>query len=180
MDHPTSRLTGLPANRPPDRSLDQAAGRIPDRTADRRTAADDRADIIDVLHTYAWAIDSRDFPLLATDVFAERVIADYGLPEPLRSAAELVEYMTAAHRHLDATQHLIGNCSVRLAGDTATSRCYAHASLVRRGTPGGERIVFGAHYSDELVRGANGWRIHRRVARMFFRDGNLAVLRPPA
>ena len=142
--------------------------------------ADDRAAITDVLHAYAWAIDSRDYQLLVTEVFAPDVVADYGLAEPFRSATELVEYLIRSHEHIDATQHLIGNCTVRLSGDTATSRCYVHASLVRRRAPGGDRVVFGAYYSDEFVRLPAGWRIVHRVARMFFRDGNIAVLQPPA
>ena len=91
---------------------------------------------------------------------------------------EMVEYMRRSHEHVQATQHLIGNCSVTLDGDTARSNCYAHASLVRRHTPGGDRLVVGARYADELVRGPSGWRIARRVASMMFRDGNSAVLRP--
>jgi hypothetical protein len=106
------------------------------------------------------------------------VVADYGLPEPIRSAAALVEYMERSHQHVPTTQHLIGNCSVTLDGDSARSTCYCLASLVRRHTPGGDRLVVGARYADELVRGPSGWRIARRVASMMFRDGNSAVLRP--
>ncbi|SHN46525.1 nuclear transport factor 2 family protein [Cryptosporangium aurantiacum] len=136
----------------------------------------DRSDIHDALNAYAWAIDSRDFRLLATDVFADDVVADYGLPEPLRSADAVVAFMDRAHRDLDATQHLIGNVTVRLSGDSATSRSYAHATLIRRGAPGGNRVVFAAYYEDEWVRTTAGWRIRSRVARMFFRDGNPRVL----
>jgi hypothetical protein len=147
--------------------------------AGRLAAAEDRAAIVDVLHAYAWAIDTRDWDLLATGVFTADAVADYGLAEPIGSAAELVEFMIRSHEHVDATQHLIGNCSVVLTGDTATSRCYVHASLVRRRTPGGDRVVIGARYADELVRADAGWRIRRRLATAMFRDGNTAVLRPP-
>ncbi|GAA3382990.1 nuclear transport factor 2 family protein [Cryptosporangium minutisporangium] len=136
----------------------------------------DRLDVAEVLHAYAWAIDTQDYDALATGVFTADVVADYGLPEPLRSADVVVAFMRAAHEHLTATQHLIGNCTVQVSGDAATSRSYAYATLIRRGAPGGDRLAFAAHYADELVRTGAGWRIRSRVARMFFRDGNRAVL----
>ena len=140
-------------------------------------AADDRFAIVDVLHTYAWALDTSDYAALAGEVFTVDVVADYGLPAPIRGVAAVARYLRAAHEQLDATQHLIGNCTVRVDGERAAARSYALASLVRRGTPGGDRVVFGAYYTDDLVRTGAGWRIRARVARMFFRDGNPAVLR---
>jgi hypothetical protein len=48
-------------------------------------------------------------------------------------------------------------------GDTATARTYVHAVLMVTPDDDAMWVDVAGHYDDELVRGAHGWRIRRRV-----------------
>lgn len=73
-----------------------------------------------------------------------------------------------------ATQHIVSNHHVNVAGDSATCRCYLQAQHVRKDTDGGETFTIGGYYEDELTRTADGWRIVRRTLVATWTEGNPA------
>jgi 3-phenylpropionate/cinnamic acid dioxygenase small subunit len=133
----------------------------------------DKQEIVELLYRYATALDGRDWPALAA-VFAEDGVADYtslGLP-----ACEGPDAIVAACRQtligFDATQHLITNPTVDLAGDPARARCYFQAQHRLAGAPGGDNYIVAGTYEDEVVRSPDGWRIARRTLIPTWFDGN--------
>jgi 3-phenylpropionate/cinnamic acid dioxygenase small subunit len=138
----------------------------------------DRFEIADLLARYSTALDTKDWRAL-TSVFTPDATCDYG---PLGSPAgidEITALLRATLASLDVTQHLIGNLTVELQGDRATSSTYLIAQHLRSGTPGGDTYLIGATYSDQLARTADGWRIeHRRINRLWA-TGNREVIQRP-
>ena len=58
------------------------------------------------------------------------------------------------------TRHDVSSIAVEVEGDTATSRSYFR---YYRGTDGVPTLAAMGVYSDTFVRGAEGWRLRRRV-----------------
>jgi len=73
---------------------------------------------------------------------------------------------------------MVTNHDIDVDGDTATCRCYFQAQHVRRAAVDGPNFIIAGRYEDELVRTDHGWRIHRRVLTIMWREGNVAVVRP--
>lgn len=131
--------------------------------------------IAEICHTYALGVDERDWPAVRR-CFTPSATADY-LDRPRCDGFEAIEaFLRRAVGALDATHHLIGNVTVRVDGELATSNCYLHAQHVRRGTPGGDLFTIGGVYRDTLILGADGWRISHRELRATWSAGNPAVL----
>jgi hypothetical protein len=137
----------------------------------------DRAAIIDVTHRYCWALDSRDW-LLLDRVFTEDATAE--LLSPLLQGRDAIR---ARIRNtidpLDATQHTVTNHMITLHGDTASSCCYLHSQHVLHSAEGLPHYVVAGRYEDELVRGADGWRITFRRLVHTWSEGNIDVVRRP-
>ena len=99
----------------------------------------DRQEIAELCVRYTFALDTKDWALLA-DCFA---------PEPafvhpggrLDGFDAILGRTSAALDPLTGTQHLLGNITVEVDGDAARSSCYFHAQHVRTGTPGGDQSV---------------------------------------
>jgi hypothetical protein len=64
---------------------------------------------------------------------------------------------------MGSTYHRLSNFAIEVNGDTATARTYVHAVLMITPDDNGLWVDVIGHYDDELVRGADGWRIRRRV-----------------
>jgi 3-phenylpropionate/cinnamic acid dioxygenase small subunit len=135
----------------------------------------DRAEIIDVCVRYATALDSRQWELLATCFEPDARVEFEGF-EPVAGIEALVATCRAVLEPLDATQHLIGNHVVTVDGDEAHSQCYLQAQHVRSGAPGGDNYIMAGTYTDDLRRGADGWRITRRRLSITWTSGNPAVV----
>ena len=59
---------------------------------------------------------------------------------------------------------MLGNFSVRIDGDTASSRTICFNPMVLRDRRRKDQVMFcGLWYDDEFVRTADGWRMTRRV-----------------
>jgi hypothetical protein len=134
----------------------------------------DRQSIVDLTIEYCWAIDERRFADLA-NVFEPEATADFG-DGPHDGVAAIIERIDSALSPLDRSQHMISNHQVKLAGDSATCRCYLQAQHVRRGTEGGRNFIIAGHYEDDLRRGKNGWRIVDRRLVVTWTEGNRAVV----
>jgi hypothetical protein len=146
---------------------------------DRVQELTDRLDIAEVLARYCDALDQRRWDLLAT-VFAPEASTDYGSVGTPTGVEAITSAIRGTIGDLDATQHVVSNVQVQVAGDTATAQCYLISQHVRSGQPGGEEYLIGGRYVDELVRTPDGWRItFRRLERMWT-SGNRAVVRRAA
>jgi 3-phenylpropionate/cinnamic acid dioxygenase small subunit len=132
-------------------------------------------DIVDVLVTYAYALDERDWDGLQR-CFTPDAVVHYG-EEQVHGPA-VVTALRALLEPLALSQHLIGNIVLVVApdGDTATSCCYAQAQHVRPGVEGGDQYLLGARYRDRLAPTANGWRIIERTLDVLRAAGDEAVL----
>lgn len=146
--------------------------------ADRLQELLDRVDIGEVLARYCSALDARDWTGLEA-VFTPDAGCDYGALGNPHGAAEIASLIRSTIGDLDATQHLIGNVTVTVQGDTATADCSLIAQHIRADTPGGDHYLLGGRYSDRLVRTPEGWRIAHRTLHRIWTTGNRDVVRRP-
>ena len=128
-----------------------------------------------VLLRYATAIDTKDWQLFRA-CFSDDCCARFGglTWQGVDAVADVFE---AAHAPLDDSMHRILNISVLSCdGDTATTRSYCDAVLVRRAAPGGAVLQVGGVYSDALRREGPVWRIAERDFRAVSYRGSFGVL----
>jgi hypothetical protein len=119
----------------------------------------DREELIDLTIRYATAIDSEKYPLLST-VFTTDAELDYGEVGQWTGAAEITEFMDAAHAGAANTLHRMSNQVVEVDGDTANIRTYVDALILG---PEGSGVNAIGYYDDRAVRTADGWRINKRT-----------------
>lgn len=122
-----------------------------------------RAAISDVVNRYATGIDRRDWALFRS-IFADEVALDFsswnGSP-PSRSPADAwVAGVTASLSGFDATQHVSSNHVITLEGDAATCVSYMMALHYLREDGQSQMQSIGGYYTNRLVRGPDGWKIH--------------------
>lgn len=139
----------------------------------------DRQEIIDLTHSYCWALDTHRWDEL-DDVFLAEATAILG-SRVLEGVQAIKERVARALSPLDDSQHMVSTHQVLVDGDSATSRCYFHAQHVRSavrnaGTHGPNYVVAG-RYEDRVVRTDAGWRIAHRELVTMWTDGNVAVVR---
>jgi len=140
----------------------------------------DRADITEVRQQFGWALDTRDWTLLAS-LFTDSVEVD--LPAlgasagPLSSQGLVELYQRPFRRppHEMGTQQLYSGAVIQLAGDKATTRTYLVGHHHVPGMDGGEDVTLRAAYTDQLVRTADGWRINGTALHVFSLTGNAAI-----
>ncbi len=118
-------------------------------------------DVADVLVRYATAIDRRDWDLFAT-CFTDDCHADYGPIGVWHGVEPITAWMRDTHDPLGHTMHRITNVVVRAGVDEnhVAARSYVDALVLFPGNEAGTQAV--GWYDDELVRGADGWRIASR------------------
>jgi ketosteroid isomerase-like protein len=120
-----------------------------------------RAEIQDVIARYAVALDARDFDAVRA-CFAEGARATYGGVEPPSGRDAIADWIEANLTAVAST-HLLAPPLIELHGDHARTVTAAIAVLTEERD--GELVARtrGLRYSDELERGAGGWKIVRRV-----------------
>ncbi|MGI5242255.1 nuclear transport factor 2 family protein [Dactylosporangium sp. CA-139066] len=131
----------------------------------------DRMAVQDVLVRYATALDSRDWQLLRT-CFTPDAVGVYETLGEQHGYERIEALCRGALEPLAATQHIITNIVVELAGDRARTSCYLQSMHVRE-RPDGDNFIVAGQYRDELVRTADGWRIARRNLRRIWTQGRL-------
>lgn len=120
------------------------------------------AQITAVLHRYATAIDTKNWPLLTT-CFTTDAVTDYGDIGRWNSAQEITDFMAAVHVPMRDTKHMLHNVVIAMDGpDRATAVSYVHTVQALEADPDGWVDAVG-QYADELVDTADGWLIARRV-----------------
>jgi len=118
----------------------------------------DRDELVDLTIRYATAIDTRQYRLLST-VFTAGADIDYGVVGKWVGAAEIAEFMDAAHAMAAHTMHRVSNQAIDIDGDTATMRTYVDALILLEDGSGANPV---GYYDDYAVRTPDGWRIARR------------------
>lgn len=128
-----------------------------------------RDGVAEVLVRYATGIDRRDWEVLRS-CFTDDCDADYGDIGHWSGGDEITAWMRVSHEPAGPSLHRITNVAVDAHADgRASARCYVDAVVLG---PDGQS---GAHamglYDDELVDGADGWRIARRRYTMVRLEG---------
>lgn len=141
----------------------------------------DREAIREVLDTYAFLLDTARWRDIPTAVFTEDAV-DHHSPaagaEP-RGRAEIGAFLDATMSGFAGSQHLLGNSSIRLDGDTAHSRTFAACAHWRTGGPAPlpPDLTVAVAYDDSWRRTPDGWRISERWVHTFGPHGLLAGAR---
>ena len=144
----------------------------------------DQLAIRDVLHRYASALDTKDWPDLH-HVFSEEIRADFrafGVKTIFRGRAEeWIRLMEGSLGGMDTTQHLMANHRYRLQGrQRATGTTYIQATHVCRNDAGGDRYVVGGRYDVTLRKVEGDWRISAYTLHVTWHSGDRHVLRAAA
>lgn len=123
--------------------------------------ASDIVAIQQLLATYVFAIDAKDFDAL-DHVFTPDAQFDYSVTGgEIGDYAKIKPWLKKALAQFPVTQHLIGMPLVKVEGDRATARTMLFNPM-QMAKPEGHIFFVGATYVDELVRTGNGWRIAKR------------------
>jgi hypothetical protein len=126
----------------------------------------DRLEIQQLTVDYSTAIDTRRFDDLDA-VFTQDAYIDYTALGGIEGRyPEVKAWLAEVLPNFPMYAHMLGNFSVRIDGDTASSRTICFNPMVLRGTTtkDQEQIMFcGLWYDDDFVRTADGWRMTRRV-----------------
>jgi hypothetical protein len=126
----------------------------------------DRLEIQQLTVDYSTAIDNRRFDDLDA-VFTQDAYIDYTALGGIEGRyPEVKAWLAEVLPNFPMYAHMLGNFSVRIDGDTASSRTICFNPMVLPGTPtkDQEQIMFcGLWYDDDFVRTADGWRMTRRV-----------------
>jgi len=122
----------------------------------------DRLEIQQLLVDYSTAIDQRRFDDL-DKVFTPDAYIDYRELGGIDGRfPEVKKWLSAVLPTFPVYAHMLGNFSVRVEGDTASSRVICFNPMVLPGDK--DQVLFcGLWYDDEFVRTAEGWRMTRRV-----------------
>jgi hypothetical protein len=126
----------------------------------------DRLEIQQLLVDYSTAIDQRRFDDL-DKVFTPDAYIDYrelgGIDGQF---PEVKKWLSEVLPTFPVYSHMLGNFSVRVDGDTASSRVICFNPMVLPSDPSKkqDQVLFcGLWYDDEFARTADGWRMTRRV-----------------
>lgn len=135
----------------------------------------DIADLTEVTYRYAYALDDRDWAVLA-DLFVDDVELDYGLGETnvIRGLDAFIARSRAALEQMDATHHMFTNHIFEIVGDRARAKYYMHAQHMKKDEPDGALHTLGGIYEDEFKKTKDGWKITRRTYRAIWGRGNNA------
>lgn len=151
----------------------------------RREVAElrDKEAIRDVLDTYAFLLDSARWRDISTAVFTEDAV-DHHSPEMgavPHGRTEIDQFLETTMSNHAGSQHLLGNSTVTIHGDTAHSRTYA--ACAHWGSAGPDPVpadfIVAAAYDDEWRRTPDGWRICERWVHTFGPHGLLTGSRAP-
>ena len=143
----------------------------------------DKDAIREVLDTYAFLLDSARWRDISTAVFTDDAV-DHHSPaagaEP-RGRAEIHAFLDTTMGGHAGSQHLLGNSSITVDGNTARSRTYA--ACAHWGLAGPDPVpadfIVAAAYDDTWRRTPDGWRICERWVHTFGPHGLLTGSRAP-
>jgi hypothetical protein len=122
----------------------------------------DRQQVQDTVLRFATAVDTLDMALYRS-IFAEEAEFDFssfsGLPASIVAIDDWIAGIDGFLRGFDATQHLMSNFVIEVAGDAATVTVQAQAEHALANSGGDDTVSLGGHYTFRLARRAEGWKI---------------------
>jgi hypothetical protein len=129
----------------------------------------DRLEIQQLFTDYADAIDTRQWDQLDR-VFTPDAYIDYRAMGGIDGRYPQVKaWLAQALAHFPAYFHMVGNLSVKLDGDRASSRIVCFNPMEMPVGDGNTQMVFlGLWYADRFVRTTDGWRMCERVEERCF------------
>ncbi len=132
----------------------------------------DRQEITDLITRYTRAVDTRAYDDLH-GVFTPDAVLDYSqLGGPKDTPSVVVPWIEEGLAGFDRIQHLIGQVSIELAGDTATATAYFTNPMVSTRPDGTEQLwEVGGYYHHDLIRTPDGWRSRGIVDEMIWSRG---------
>ena len=138
----------------------------------------DRAEISDVQLRYATGLDSRDWSLFRS-IFTDEVETDFSSVfggEPRKVSAD--RWTEAARRAvggLAATQHMITNHVITVAGDDATCIAYVQARHYLPNDTGDHTQTMFGYYTNRFTRTPAGWKIRACRLTLSWQTGNWGI-----
>jgi len=130
-----------------------------DEAAQRRL--EDRAEVHDVLARYFQTVDRRDRDRLRS-LFTENARWSSAGAWSLSGADGIADGILKVVARYRTTFHLMGNESIEVDGNAATTEVYAIAYHIYDHAGAEQAWVVGLVYNDELVRTGDGWNFNRR------------------
>lgn len=140
----------------------------------------DREEIRAVLDDYAFLLDAARWRDIPEAVFTEDAVDHHspaaGPAAVPRGRAEIGRFLDRTMGSFTGSQHLLGNSTIRIDGDSAHSRTYAAcAHWVSDGPePAPADLTIAVAYDDTWRRTPRGWRIAERWVHTFGPHGLLA------
>ena len=141
----------------------------------------DESDLRDLIHRYAFGLDTKDW-VLWRSVFADEVVmdmSDYQPEAPPRAApADLVVKNAAVlFAGLERSQHLMGSHRYKIDGDRATITAHMRAEHWLDTGKGGDRYTMFGTYTDDAIRTPDGWKLIRVKLALLREEGNRSLTR---
>jgi hypothetical protein len=129
----------------------------------------DRLEIQDLMNAYATAIDTKNFDGL-DKVFTPDAYIDYRAMGGIDGRfPEVKAWLAQVLPNFSTYYHMIGNISIKVDGDTATSKIICFNPMQMDIADGSKQTMFlGLWYIDKFVRTAEGWRMCERVEESCF------------
>ena len=140
----------------------------------------DRAEVVETVHLYATAIDTKNFELYRS-IFTDEIEVDFSSYirdfAPMTIAADKwVASVKPLFVGLDATQHSMSNPRVEIDRDHATCVMYMQAEHFLANDQGDTSHTVGGYYTNELVRLPEGWRLKKVKLTVLWQRGNKHVM----
>jgi len=144
----------------------------------------DQESIRQVLNNYAYGCDTRTWKLF-DEVFTPTVEFNYGGEYSAQGRDKLVKLIRNSLGGCGPTQHLLGNFSINVTGDTASCFCYIRAFHVGLGAKKGQLYEVWGAYKDKLILTTETssypqWKICERKMLITYELGSRDVLGPAA
>lgn len=141
----------------------------------------DRAQIGDLLHSFAAALDNKDWQRYA-DNFADDGYIE--LPDPqspeggtfILQKSKMLELVPKSLGRYAATHHLSANHQITIDGDRANSRSYLQA--VHVGAKPTDHWTAGGWYDCNYVRTPAGWKFARVKLSSVWLAGEVGTIKP--
>ena len=141
----------------------------------------DESDLRDLIHRYAFGLDTKDWVLWCS-VFADEVVMDMSdyQPEPPPRAAPadlVVKNAAVLFAGLERSQHLMGSHRYKIDGDRATITAHMRAEHWLHTGKGGDRYTMFGTYTDDAIRTPDGWKLIRVKLALLREEGNRSLMR---
>ena len=107
----------------------------------------DKAQITELLVSYATGIDSKDWPLFRS-CWTDEVDLDYGEVGHFTDPDVFTDLFAQEHNPMGSTYHRVSNFVISVDGDTATARTYVHAVLMVTPDDDAPWVDVIGHYDD--------------------------------